>query len=37
MSMRCWSGGPDAAWTGLRAETLSQIPAIIARLTGATA
>ena len=29
-------GRPEAAWTGLRAETLSQIPAIIARLTGAT-
>ena len=25
-------GRPEAAWTGLRAETLSQIPAIIARL-----
>lgn len=26
-------GRPEAAWTGLRAETLSQIPAIIAQLT----
>ena len=26
-------GRPEAAWTGLRAETLSQIPAIIAELT----
>jgi len=30
-------GRPEAAWTGLRAETLSQIPAIIARLTAETA
>ena len=30
-------GRPEAAWTGLRAETLAQIPAIIAELTAAAA
>jgi len=30
-------GRPEAAWTGLRAETLSQIPAIIAELRAAAA
>ena len=30
-------GRPESAWTGLRAETLSQIPAIIAELTAADA
>ena len=30
-------GRPETTWTGLRAETLSQVPAIITELTAAAA